>query len=157
MKKQCISVLAGVMTAALLAGGCGQAQTAAPESAPAPTATEAPAPTATEVPEEPLKTIGEEKAGEYVYSAILKNETGKNITGFAVKDDSLEEYPESLLKAGDVYAAEEERILYYDAEPVIKAFEERAAAAAESAASAAEEAESVSTENDSEEMQEEFL
>ena len=89
-------LMAPLVSMSLLAA-CGQANVAEPVSPPAPTATEAPAPTATEVPKEPLKTIGAEKTGEYVFSAVLKNETGRNITGFAVKDASLEEYPESLL------------------------------------------------------------
>lgn len=63
--------------------------------------------------EEELKTIGTEDAE--AFQVELKNSTGKNITGVSIKLMSETEYPENMLTDGDVYEADESRILYYKA------------------------------------------
>lgn len=72
-------------------------------------------------PDALLNTIGVEQTGEHVYKIKLKNETGKDIIGFSIKETSQEEFPENLLEEDDVFAADEERILYYDATEAIEA------------------------------------
>ena len=63
---------------------------------------------------EELKTIGEkpEKETEGVLDVKLKNLTGKVVTGFAVKNEKDEKYPENFLKEDDKFAADEERELW---------------------------------------------
>ena len=63
--------------------------------------------------EEELKTIGTEDAD--AFQVELKNSTEKNITGVSIKLMSETEYPENMLTDGDVYEADESRILYYKA------------------------------------------
>ena len=65
---------------------------------------------------EELKTIGEkpEKETEGVLDVKLKNLTGKVVTGFAVKNEKDEKYPENFLKEDDKFAADEERELWFD-------------------------------------------
>ena len=70
-----------------------------------------------------LKTIGEKAEGETVFSVNLTNKTGKDIVGMAVKGAKEEEYPENMLEEGDVFAQDEERILYYDSAAVVEANE----------------------------------
>ncbi len=98
--------------------------TETPTPTPAPTDTPTPTPTPTEEPEPELKTIGREAEGENIFKVALRNSTGKAIMGFAVKEMSMEEYPDSLLEGEDVFADGEERILYYDATEALAANEE---------------------------------
>ena len=70
-----------------------------------------------------LKTIGEKAEGETVFAVKLTNSTGKAITGIAVKGSAEETYPENMLGEGDVFAQDEERILYYDSAAVVEANE----------------------------------
>ena len=44
------------------------------------------------------------------------NMTGKNITGFAVKENGMDDFGENLLADGDVYADSETRTVWYTAE-----------------------------------------
>ena len=60
-----------------------------------------------------VKAIGTEEEG--AYAITVKNSTGKAITGVAVKDADAEEFGENLLAADDVFAADEERTLYFKA------------------------------------------
>ena len=66
--------------------------------------------------DEDLKTIGEKPEGdtEGVFSAKLKNLTGKVITGFVVKNEKDEEYPDNFLTEEDKFEADEERVLWFD-------------------------------------------
>ena len=68
----------------------------------------------TEKKEEELKVIGTES--EDAFKVELKNSTGKDITAISVKLTETAEYPATMLAAGDVFADEESRILYYKAE-----------------------------------------
>ena len=63
---------------------------------------------------EELKTIGTKAEGESVISVTLKNSTGKDITGIAMKAGNLPEYGAGLMADGDVFKNGESRILYYD-------------------------------------------
>lgn len=58
-----------------------------------------------------LKKIGEEKGSDYKIE--LKNSTGKKITGISVKLIETTEYPENMLKNGEIYEVGESRELYY--------------------------------------------
>ena len=71
--------------------------------------------------EEELKVIGTEAEGENVYKVILENNTGKGITGVAVKDSSMDAYPENMLAEGDTFAQGERRELYYDSTSALEA------------------------------------
>ena len=73
--------------------------------------------------DEDLKTIGEKPEGdtEGVFSAKLKNLTGKVITGFAVKNEKDEEYPDNFLTEEDKFEADEERVLWFDPNAEVKA------------------------------------
>ena len=73
--------------------------------------------------DEDLKTIGEKPGGdtEGVFSAKLKNLTGKVITGFAVKNEKDEEYPDNFLTEEDKFEADEERVLWFDPNAEVKA------------------------------------
>lgn len=66
--------------------------------------------------DEELKTIGEkpEEDTEGVFSAKLKNLTGKVITGVSVKNETEEAYPDNFLTEEDKFETEEERILWFD-------------------------------------------
>lgn len=108
-----------VLTSAVLFGGCGFKKTEAvatptPEPTAAPTATPEPTPTAapTVTPVPMVKTIGQDSAGAFKVS--MKNLTGKNITGFSVKQTEAAEYPASMLGENDPFAVSEERTLYYN-------------------------------------------
>ena len=121
--------LAAFLAAGVFLTGCSQEKSSSSESATEETtaATVATATTeetepATEAPTEPeLKTIGEKAEGEHVYNVTLKNATGKEISGVAIKDSSQSEFPENMMKDSDVFAADEERVLYYDATEAIAA------------------------------------
>ena len=60
------------------------------------------------------KIIGEKS--EEGFQVKLKNMTGKDIQGVSVKEMEEEEFPENFLKEEDVFAAEEERTLYFNPE-----------------------------------------
>ncbi len=59
--------------------------------------------------EEQIKTFGQ------VYETVLKNATGKDITGIALKDSGMTGISENKLLDGDVFAKGERRTLIYDA------------------------------------------
>ena len=60
-----------------------------------------------------LKTIGQED--KEAFKVEVKNATGKNIKGVAIKLTDEEAYPENMLEEGDVFADQESRNLYYKA------------------------------------------
>ena len=108
--------LIGLLAAGLLLCGCGSAEgTAEPEPTETAFAEVQPDPDAL------LKTIGTEQSGETVYRVKLKNETGRDIVGFSIRESNEATFPENMLPDGDVFAAGEERILYYDAAAAIEA------------------------------------
>lgn len=71
-----------------------------------------------------LKVIGTESADGYTVK--LKNVTGQDVTGVAIKDMDAKEFPENMLADGDVFAADEERNLFWAAEAVSQAADEEA-------------------------------
>lgn len=113
-RKQVTALLIGTLVTAAAMTGCGKeksedkAAVAAPTATPAPTQSPTPAPTATPVP---VKTMGEKVQG--AYEILLKNSTGKVITGVSVKSEKEEEYKSNLLMQKDSFTANEERILFY--------------------------------------------
>ncbi len=96
--------------------GCGKEKNenrdtvAVPTATPIPVQSPTPAPTATPVP---VKIMGEKVQG--AYEILLKNVTGKVITGVSVKSEKEEEYKSNLLMQKDSFTANEERILFYKA------------------------------------------
>ena len=60
-----------------------------------------------------LKTIGQED--KEAFKVEVKNATGKNIKGVAIKLTDEEAYPENMLEEGDVFVDQESRNLYYKA------------------------------------------
>lgn len=61
--------------------------------------------------QEQLKTIGTEENADG--KVTLKNATGKEIAGVSIKYTGDEAYPENMLADGDVFEADESRILCY--------------------------------------------
>ena len=60
-----------------------------------------------------LKAIGQED--KEAFKVEVKNATGKNIKGIAIKLTDEDAYPENMLEEGDVFADQESRNLYYKA------------------------------------------
>ena len=60
-----------------------------------------------------LKAIGQED--KEAFKVEVKNATGKNIKGVAIKLTDEDAYPENMLGEGDVFADQESRNLYYKA------------------------------------------
>ena len=60
-----------------------------------------------------LKAIGQED--KEAFNVEVKNATGKNIKGVAIKLTDEDAYPENMLEEGDVFADQESRNLYYKA------------------------------------------
>ena len=60
-----------------------------------------------------LKAIGQED--KEAFKVEVKNATGKNIKGVAIKLTDEDAYPENMLEEGDVFADQESRNIYYKA------------------------------------------
>ena len=60
-----------------------------------------------------LKAIGQED--KEAFKVEVKNATGKNIKGVAIKLTDEDAYPENMLEEGDVFADQKSRNLYYKA------------------------------------------
>ena len=60
-----------------------------------------------------LKAIGQED--KEAFKVEVKNATGKNIKGVAIKLTDEDAYPENMLEEGDVFVDQESRNLYYKA------------------------------------------
>lgn len=71
------------------------------------------APKVTEEKSKKLESIGIEKDSDY--KVELKNNTGKKIISLSVKVMEDTAYPESMLKAGEIFEAGESRNLFYKA------------------------------------------
>ena len=76
-----------------------------------------------------LKSLG--TATEGAFEVLLKNSTGKDIVKFRLRSSSDKDYGDSVLEDGDVYAADEERILYYNPDSSSEETPEETAAPAE--------------------------
>ena len=98
--KKYYSMLAILICFVLLAAGCGNN---------------------TEVKEKTEKDKKEEKVNymsvgneeDATYSVILKNTTGKNITGVSIKSSSETEYPVNMMKEGETWNSDEMINLFY--------------------------------------------
>ena len=109
MKKKIITIaFVGIMALSMIGCGKKEEETKATESTEAATESE------TETEEETFKAIGTEKEAENVVCVKLKNSTGKNITGVAVKLAEDEEFPVNMLTEKDVFEINEERNLFYE-------------------------------------------
>lgn len=114
--------------------------TAEPTATPSPTATPTATPTPTETPtptpeEEVIeKYIGQKTEDETWVHVILENAAGTDIVQVSVLDDMTDLPIEMLLQEGDVFAAGEKRILYYDPKPAEEEAARRNAEAAEGTA-----------------------
>lgn len=60
-----------------------------------------------------LKIIGQDDKD--AFKVEIKNATGKNIKGIAIKQTDEESYPENMLEDGDFFTDQESRTLYYKA------------------------------------------
>lgn len=108
MKRKLILTL--TLIAALALSGCGKVTTSADTEPTTEAATEA---TTEETTEAEIKLIGEKTTGSSVFVITVENKTGKAITGFSVKTDSEEEYPDNMLDKDDKFEKNEKRMLYY--------------------------------------------
>lgn len=128
MKKINIVWITAFMASGVFLTSCGQENSTSGETAAETTTaivttvtTKETEPT-TEAPTEPaMKIIGEKAEGEFIYSVKLKNKTGKEIIGFAIKDSSKNEFSDNMLKNDDNFAKDEEQVLYYDAAEAVSA------------------------------------
>jgi len=57
--------------------------------------------------------IGVNDGSQGVFRVELTNKTGKAITEFSIKESSEEKFPENMLPAGQTFAADEMRVLYF--------------------------------------------
>ncbi|MBQ3334104.1 MAG: hypothetical protein IJG85_00665 [Eubacteriaceae bacterium] len=62
------------------------------------------------------KTIGEKAEGEHIYQVNVTNDTEKVITKVQVKDNSMKDYSDNMLKKDETFAAGETRTMYVDSE-----------------------------------------
>lgn len=69
-----------------------------------------------------LKAVGTESTDGYMVK--LKNVTGQDVTGVAIKDMDAKTFPENMLADGDVFAADEERNLFWRPDTNLQALEE---------------------------------
>lgn len=112
MKKIWVTLVVPVVAAGLMLGGCSaQNQDTAQKEAVE----------ISDTKKTELKTIGSEVTGEHVESVNITNNTGKNITGFAIKSTGMEDYSENLLASNDVFSQGEERSFSYDTTAALNA------------------------------------
>ena len=153
MRKRSFRTIATIVTTTM----CLSALAACGKSEPAPApASSVPAPAvsvAEEPTPEPMKTIGTEADGEYIYKTKVANMTGKGITDVIVRTEKSV-YGESLMTPGDVFLPEEERMMYFNAENALKEYEEALAKEAEEAAMSSEAVEAESAASDAESIPE---
>lgn len=105
-----------ILGSVLSVAGCGKEKQKASEVKPktvtiaAPTAvpTAVPEPTATPVP---AKILGTKTEG--AYEVQLKNATTRPICAMAIKSDGEADFITQLMTEGDIFAPDEERMLYY--------------------------------------------
>jgi hypothetical protein len=62
-----------------------------------------------------LEAIGTVQSGKYVYKINTTNETGRTITGFAIKGSSSDNYSSNMLKKNSPFKNGDKRCLYYNA------------------------------------------
>lgn len=111
-KRNLLYLLTGILLLALLAG-CGSKESSGDSETDSGSGNDT-----EEASEEKTapKAIGTEGQGEDTYVVKIKNVTGQDVTGVAVKDIDAKEFPGNLLEDGDVFAADEERNLFWTKE-----------------------------------------
>ena len=123
------TVVAVLTGSALLFGGCGKTTTTkeltASSATQTPVATEAVAAisavsSSSSAKEKTEKIIGMKAEGANIVHMELTNETGKVITGFAVKYTGQESYSDNMLPAKESFEKGETRTLYYDESDALK-------------------------------------
>ena len=98
--KKYYSMLAILICFVLLAAGCGNN-------------TEVKEKTEKDKKEEKVKYMSVGNEEDATYSVILKNTTGKNITGVSIKSSSETEYPVNMMKEGETWNSDEMINLFY--------------------------------------------
>lgn len=120
MRKR-IFLCVGLLGLAMFVAGCGNKKETTIETTEE--VTEATTEATTEIiTEEPttedivVKTIGKQENG--AYEIQISNVTGKEIQEILIKASEDEEYSENLLATNDIFAVDEERILYYKGDDI---------------------------------------
>lgn len=102
-KIQLLLVLLCCVALAFTAAGCGSSQS-----------------TQKKTKKSNLPAIGKVQSGKYVYTINTTNNTGKTITGFTIKDSSMESYPENMIGTKKSFTNGQKRRLYYNAKNAIQ-------------------------------------
>lgn len=102
-KIQLLLVLLCCVALAFTAAGCGSSQS-----------------TQKKTKKSNLPAIGKVQSGKYVYTINTTNNTGKTITGFTIKDSSMESYPENMIGTKKTFTNGQKRRLYYNAKSAIQ-------------------------------------
>lgn len=105
-----------ILGSVLSVGGCGKEKQKASEVKPKAVTTAAPTAAPTAVPEPtatpvPAKILGTKTDG--AYEVQLKNATTRPIRAMAIKSDGEADFITQLMTEGDIFAPDEERMLYY--------------------------------------------
>lgn len=105
-----------ILGSVLSVGGCGKEKQKASEVKPKAVTTAAPTAAPTAVPEPtatpvPAKILGTKTEG--AYEVQLKNATTRPIRAMAIKSDGEADFITQLMTEGDIFAPDEERMLYY--------------------------------------------
>jgi len=97
-------VLICAVLIALAAAGCGSSQTVQKKA----------------TKKSSLPAIGKVQSGKYVYAINTTNKTGKTITGFTIKDSSMDAYPKNMITTKKPFTNGQKRRLYYNAKMAIQ-------------------------------------
>lgn len=103
-KLKFVFVLLCCAALALAAAGCGSSQSTQKKS----------------TKKSSLPAIGKVQSGKYVYTINTTNKTGKTITGFTIKDSSMDAYPDNMITTKKSFTNGQKRRLYYNAKSAIK-------------------------------------
>ena len=114
MRKKTLFIVLCLLSGILTLGGCGKSETddAKTQKSEAKEEDEWEETPVAPIEKEDLKKIGVPLKG--TVEIKLENNTGKSITGFAVKKSENSEFGENLLEDEDVYVKGEKRYFYYD-------------------------------------------
>jgi len=127
MKKKTARLAVAAVTLTMIAGmaaGCGSSTSTTSSTGSVVTAADSAVssvPETVSATEAPLKELGTKTDSKNLYTVKLKNETGKVITGLAIKDGSMTDYPADLITDGYQFAVGTEVLVYYDASSAIAA------------------------------------
>ena len=110
MKKKTARLAVAAVTLTMIAGmaaGCGSSTSTTSSTGSVVTAADSAVssvPETVSATEAPLKELGTKTDSKNLYTVKLKNETGKVITGLAIKDGSMTDYPADLITDGYQFA-----------------------------------------------------